>query len=99
MKDLIPKNFSLEDLAFGLALARSELGQARFVSQVLDEKRKSIDIIANYFRSEGFKDFYNRTIKNVELRKKYLNKIDDIMIDIQNLVQKNYKLVKHIFRD
>lgn len=98
-EDLIPKNFSLEDLAFGLALARSELGQARFVSQVLDEKRKSIDIIANYFRSEGFKDFYNRTIKNVELRKKYLNKIDDIMIDIQNLVQKNYKLVKHIFRD
>ncbi len=86
-EELIPENFSLKDLAFGLALARSELGQARFVSQVLDEKRIAIEVIANYFRSEGFKDFYNRTLKNVELRKKYLDRIDDIMIEIQRLVQ------------
>ncbi len=95
-EDLIPKNISLKDLAFGITLARSKLVQARLVSQILDEKRIALDILVNFFRSEGFKGFYNSTMKNVELRKKYLNKIDDILIDIQKLIPGNNKHENHI---
>lgn len=95
---LVPKIFSIKDLAFGLALARSELGQAHLASQGLEEKKLAIDIVAKEFpKSEGLQVIPNRIMRIFELKEKYLCKIDDIMIDIQKMVQQNAESEKTAF--
>nr|MDO8082123.1 hypothetical protein [Candidatus Freyarchaeota archaeon] len=95
---LVPKNFSIKDLAFGLSLALSELGQAHLASQGSEEKKIAIDIVATAFpKSEGLQVFPNRIMRLLELKEKYLYKINDIMIDMQKLVQQNAEPEKPIF--
>jgi hypothetical protein len=92
VNDLIPENFSLKDLAFGLTLAIFELDQARLASQVVEEKRVAIELIANYVTSKDIQNLYTRTIKRSEARSKYQKEIYDRMIEIQNAVQETMNL-------
>jgi hypothetical protein len=97
-EDLVPKIFSIKDLAFALALARSELGQAYLASQGLDEKMMAMDMVANQFpMSQGVQDFRNRITGLLEMREKYLTKINDVIIDIQKMIQQNVESEKLIF--
>lgn len=97
-KELIPKNLSIKDLTFGLTLARSELGQAQLASQGLDEKRIAIDILENNLpKIEDLQILLNRITKILELKEKYLYKINDIMIDLQKILQQRTEPEKLIF--
>ncbi|MEM3587707.1 MAG: hypothetical protein QXO71_10355 [Candidatus Jordarchaeaceae archaeon] len=94
----VSKKLSVKDLAFGLALARSELGQAQLASQGLYEKRTEISMMENNLpKIEGVQVLLNRVTRLLELRKKYLYKINDIMVDIQKVLQQSAEPEKPIF--
>lgn len=97
-KGLLSKNLSIKDLTFRLALARSELGQAQLASQGADEKRIEIGLLENHLpKIEGVQVLLNRVTKILEIREKYLYKLNDIMVDLQEILQKSTESEKPIF--
>ncbi len=86
--DLIPSKFSLKDLAFGLNLAVFEWEEARSASQIVDEKRRAIELIANYVATDEMQKLHTRLVKGFESRDKYRKEIYHRMLDMQNKIQK-----------
>jgi hypothetical protein len=87
VEDLIPENFSLKDIEFGLNLAVFEWDQARFAGQVLNEKKGAIELIAKYVATKEMQHFYTGIMKRFELRNKYRKEIYDKMLEIQNTIR------------
>lgn len=87
VEDLIPDDFSLKDVEFGLNLAIFEWDQARFAGQVLNEKRGAIELIAKYVTTEEMQNLYRGIMKRFELRNKYRKEIYDKMLEIQNTIR------------
>jgi len=91
INDLIPENFSLKDIEFGLTLAIFEWDQARLAGQVLNEKIGAFELIAKYVITDDMQNLYMGIKKRFELRNKYRKEIYDKMIEIQNTIHEIMK--------
>ncbi|MHA1580096.1 MAG: hypothetical protein ACTSUQ_10780 [Candidatus Freyarchaeota archaeon] len=91
VKELVPKKISLEDLSFALALARSEFDLAKRAAKRVLEKVEALRIAAEWLRSPILQLLYETTIKRLEVKEKYDEKLLEILLELQKLTEKGIK--------
>ena len=88
VKELIPKKISLEDLSFALALARSEFDLSKRAAKRVLEKVEALHLAAEWLRSPILQRLYETTIKRLEVKEKYEEKLLEILLELQKLTEK-----------
>ena len=89
--ELVPENFTLEDLAFSLMQARNDYLLAKKAHERMEENIDAMKKAAEYLNSPVLKEQYEMVMKEIEIVKKWWPKYNQNLIEAQNLLHKNNK--------
>ena len=96
LEDLIPQNFSLEDLEFGLVQARNDFLLADRAFKRVEENVEAMRLAAEYLNSPVLWERYEIIVKEIEIINKYWLKYTQNLIELQHLLREksNIKIKK-----
>nr|MDO8080981.1 hypothetical protein [Candidatus Freyarchaeota archaeon] len=89
--ELLPKEFKLEDLAFGLMGAREEFNLLGQAMEVLKEKIKILEEAANILGSQALQNLYEETVETIKGHDSFWEETYDKLLTIQDLTVKTLK--------
>ncbi|MFB0563656.1 MAG: hypothetical protein ACETWM_20850 [Candidatus Lokiarchaeia archaeon] len=89
VEELVPQKFSIEDLSFALALARSEFDLSKRAENRLRKNIESLRLAGEWLKSSIIYRLYETTIKRLEVKEKYDRKVLELLIELQELTKAN----------
>jgi hypothetical protein len=89
--ELLPKEFRLEDLAFGLVGAREEFNLVGQAMEVLKEKINILEEEANILGSQALQNLYEETKETIKGHDSFWEETYDKLLTIQDLAVKTLK--------
>ncbi|MFB0562213.1 MAG: hypothetical protein ACETWM_13500 [Candidatus Lokiarchaeia archaeon] len=88
MEELLPKEFKLDDLSFGLIWARQEFNLVRQSADVLKEKIHVLEESAYVLGSQALESLYEETLETIREYDTYWEELYKTLLTIQDLTVK-----------
>ncbi|MEM3526611.1 MAG: hypothetical protein QXV37_04270 [Candidatus Jordarchaeaceae archaeon] len=91
LEELLPPNFSIEDLGFALVQVRSYVLQAAGAHKRVKETVDAMKSAADYFDSPVLREYYHAILKEIEIINKYLPQHSQNLVELQDIIYKHTK--------